>query len=966
MKLWGWLVSAVLFLPGSQEPEERPVLLATVLYNPQPPREGEGRGLNESFDGGKTWRAPAWRDQHTTSVSVDGSGRWVYLAAGNGVLVSQDGGQNWRLSGGWEMTEVQRVCIDRRNPKRAWAATAYGVHLTRDVTVPGNPWSAASHEGLFRHCSDIVQDLQAPDLLWVGSERGIFVSASAGRSYRPVGPAVPCRRILQDRSDPKRFWAATDGMGILTSVDSGRHWERLPGLPEVCFSIEQDPSDPKHLLCGTIDGVWGSVDGGVRWERRSEGLGENRVVYDLCFDSEDARRCYLSGRNGIFRSDDGGNLWSSLAYSGGIIPDLWMGRLRRDELSPPSSVPGQLRPFSRSPKPPFREEEEVPGFEERRTALKQRLMELVENHAKTSVGDMDFVGLAALLKEQKGREEGWDRVRALLRKPSGSMFFSLPALFFHLQTKEGQPSDVREEVRKVLTRTQFYRGDTENHWVMYYTVLLLAAQEWPETPPAEWYTGKSTQENYDEAEGWLRQWMRLTVTRGQGEFDSPGYLFMFLNPLFLLHDFAQDGALRSLAGMMIDLLLADYLTESLEGIYGGAYSRVYEHEVLLAVKPVAIYHYLYAGGIPIPDPPHGWSIIAVHSKYRPPSLLATMANRRDVPYVHQEVKRVRNVIRGGSELNPPVFKYTFMTPGYVLGSMQGGILQPIQQHTWGVTWKSAAKNSTFFSVHPYQSGEELAMFFPEDPHWLTTGVAGSKPSYISPDKWVSSSPYEKVVQEGPVLLALYQVPAHTTFPHLNVHVPDCLEWMEEGGWWFGRDGSFFLAVHCSEQGNWEPGEGHRRFRCSGARTGIAVVTGGGTAETFEAFRSRVAGGSAPLLSGTGEDLRFSYEAGAERKLEIHWGGSSRPPQPPKLFRGPFLQAEMGSGRIQFTDGTKTQLLDFSRALFLGSRETRRLERDWSGKGREIAVGEMILNGLFLVVLVALLVILYRRRTRSAR
>ena len=47
-----------------------------------------------------------------------------------------------------------------------------------------------------------------------------------------------------------------------------------------------------------------------------------------------------------------------------------------------------------------------------------------------------------------------------------------------------------------------YRGDTENHWVMYYTSLYLMTQLWPE---GDWYTGKTAAENQREAAGWLKR-----------------------------------------------------------------------------------------------------------------------------------------------------------------------------------------------------------------------------------------------------------------------------------------------------------------------------------------------------------------------------------------------------------------------------------------------------------------------------
>ncbi len=110
------------------------------------------------------------------------------------------------------------------------------------------------------------------------------------------------------------------------------------------------------------------------------------------------------------------------------------------------------------------------------------------------------------------------------------------------------------------------------------------------------------------------------------------------------------------------------------------------------------------------------------SGYHPPEMIVRIATDRSVPYVHRERKRVRNVIRFGDELNPPVYKYTYMTADYVLGSLQGGILQPFQQHTWDVTYVSSKPYNTVFTVHPSWSSRELGMFFPEELNVLAEDV----------------------------------------------------------------------------------------------------------------------------------------------------------------------------------------------------------------------------------------------------
>ena len=111
----------------------------------------------------------------------------------------------------------------------------------------------------------------------------------------------------------------------------------------------------------------------------------------------------------------------------------------------------------------------------------------------------------------------------------------------------------------------------------------------------------------------------------------------------------------------------------------------------------------------------------------------------------------------GDVLNPPAYKYTYMTADYVLGSLHGGILEPFQQHTWDVTFVSDKPYNSIFTVHPYHSSRQLGMFFPEELNVLSKDVDRYKVVYTNPDKWNSSSPFEQTFQHRNVLIVLYNI-----------------------------------------------------------------------------------------------------------------------------------------------------------------------------------------------------------------
>jgi hypothetical protein len=917
-----WLAAALVLMvaacsgeqPGAAAPD--PVTLLVPVYFYQGHTVGKANltsGLQTSDDDGKTWQCRTWPELISNSVAVDASGTWLYLACGNGVMASCDAGQNWRLTGGWEMAEVQKVCIDRRDPKRAWVATAYGVFATSNVLGPGNAWRRLDPEGPVAFSTDVLQDAVDADTIWVAAHNGLFVSHDAGRTYEAVLSDAPVRRVAQDRENSARLWAATDGKGLQVTTDDGGSFEKIKGLPDVTFCVVQDPHDAGVIHVGSMEGLSVCRDG--QWRTSRDGMPDGFSVYGILPHPGDADRIIVSGNNGLHESRDDGVTWTRLGFENALVPDLACARLADVAARPPSDAPGSLKFGPQWGSVPGRRESRdnsYKAFEKRRKDVLDYFRGLPPPKDRTWPG---FVRGALTVRDAKASAEFWSELRDALETPKHSMFFSMPLMGFYLFGQHCIPEDIAERIRDVTVENPVYRGDTENHWVMHYTAQLLAAQTWPETPAAQWSTGRPTQEVYNDARAWLVHWAALTATKGQGEFDSPNYMFMYVTPMLLLHDFAKEPLVKRLARSMLDLLLADYLAESLQGAYCGGHSRIIGKEVELTTRNrVACYHHLYAGGIPMPEKIHGWALFAAMSSYRPPLVFTGIANHRGRAYVHTETKRVRNVIRFGAELNPPVHKTTFMTPLYAMGSLQGGILQPIQQHTWDVTWLGSAQNSTLFTVHPSMSGKELAMFFPEDIHDLTKTITAQKGVYSSPDKLISASPHERVFQHENVLLALYQVPKGEQFPHVTLYWPNCLERTQKRGWVFGRDGGFWLAYHASRDGVWTQHDSHWRLRCPGERLGLVVITRpagerGLTKQTFEEFQDFVMRCEIPALTEKGDDLTLSFTDADGAVYGRIWGDdhgtidglATHDPSCP-LFAGPFIRSSGDQGTITLSDG----------------------------------------------------------------
>jgi hypothetical protein len=563
-------------------------------------------------------------------------------------------------------------------------------------------------------------------------------------------------------------------------------------------------------------------------------------------------------------------------------------------------------------------------FEQRR----QRLIDVVSQER-----DRGFFTVAAKLAAGRDKDFALTMLDSLATDESiGGMFYSYMAIGMYLRLRDQLPDTLLWKIRQAYRERTMYRGDTENHWVAYYTGLYLAAQTWPNEDRSQWFNGKSSFENFKEAEEWLNRWMNTAATIGQGEFDSPTYFIVFMTPMLTLFDFAKDPLMKRRAQMMADLLFADFAAEHLAGNYCGGHSRDYPDDIINPLSaPAALWAWLYFGEPNVelwqesryrPRYRGGWeTVFGAMSSYRLPDVIYTMATNRSKAYVHTETKRTRNVIRFGLDKNPPVYKYTYMTHDYALGSLQGGILQPIQQHTWDVTYRSDKPNNTIFTLHPFYSGKELAMFFPEEQRFLADEVDHYHLVYTDPNKWNSSSPYEQTFQHKNAIIVLYNIDKDAKHQHIDGFFPKNLdERMEDpSGWIFCRSGSVYVAMFPLQRYEWIEEKIDWRWRSPELKNGVVVEVGSSQEDgTFEAFKSKM-GKLKPSLNSSENNLSVEYKTRNGDRMQFSFGGDRTLNGNPvdfkayKLFNGPFIQSEYGSGVITLTDGKKARQLNFKKA-----------------------------------------------------
>jgi hypothetical protein len=143
------------------------------------------------------------------------------------------------------------------------------------------------------------------------------------------------------------LWCGTVGGGLFRSTDEGASWSLVrglwdhpkrkewfgggadvPGIHSVCV----DPRDPRVVRVGvSCGGVWRSEDAGATWALSSRGMfaeympparRDDEAIQDphrvvQCPARPD--RLWAQHHNGVFRSDDGGRAWTSIAVQPSVF-----------------------------------------------------------------------------------------------------------------------------------------------------------------------------------------------------------------------------------------------------------------------------------------------------------------------------------------------------------------------------------------------------------------------------------------------------------------------------------------------------------------------------------------------------------------------------------------------------------------------------------------------------------------------
>jgi hypothetical protein len=318
----------------------------------------------------------------------------VLLAIGTSkglFLATSDNRVDWEVSGPqFPMTSIYAVGVDRRRATPRLLAGVDSSHFGPSVATSddlGKTWDEPEQAPVaFPTDTDtsLVRVWQLapgpegePDVVYAGTQpSALFRSDDGGRTFDLVRPlwdhphrpewgagfgGQAIHTILPHPDDPARVLVAMSTGGVYRTSDGGKSWspgntgiragffpDPFPEFGQCVHKVARDPADPTRLYAQNHGGVYRSDDEGATWSSIAEGLPSDfgfpivthptdpATVWTFPL-SADSHRFPPDNRCRVFRSTDAGGSWQAL--SAGLPTDPFYPTVLRDAMCADNATP---------------------------------------------------------------------------------------------------------------------------------------------------------------------------------------------------------------------------------------------------------------------------------------------------------------------------------------------------------------------------------------------------------------------------------------------------------------------------------------------------------------------------------------------------------------------------------------------------------------------------------------------------
>lgn len=265
------------------------------------------------------WSHIGWNHPFLSGISHNAtSGTWV-LAGGNGALRSDDGGESWKITTGWRVTEAQHVAVDQLEPNLVYLATSYGVWRSLD---DGRTWYESSRGLAEPYTQAIVADRSIARRVLAATEGGVYASNDAAGTWALVGPETAMVDLAQSPAAPSNWIAGARSGNVYVSADQGVSWTDVMKAESEITAVAADPTDRARFAVVTYgDGVFFTENAGRTWAPVGAGL-PTPYLMETIFDRTTEGRLWVATKEqGIYYSDGDGT-WTYAGMNGTMVFDM--------------------------------------------------------------------------------------------------------------------------------------------------------------------------------------------------------------------------------------------------------------------------------------------------------------------------------------------------------------------------------------------------------------------------------------------------------------------------------------------------------------------------------------------------------------------------------------------------------------------------------------------------------------------
>jgi photosystem II stability/assembly factor-like uncharacterized protein len=306
---------------------------------------GTTEGFWRSANGGSSWMLTTSKQLEINSIAVHPSNpQTVYIGTNNyGVMVSNDAGKTFvPTNGGYSGRFANFILQDRETPSRIYATTintATGGGFFFISENGGMSWQPSMRNMPNRLISyAILQDETDANIIYLGTNFGIYRSLDRGASWSPMGAPAPepqkksKRRSRgsstataapkQSQDVVKRAQEALNAAGYDTGTPDGQAGTKTVAAIRKFQTANRIPVSGK-LDAATLTAL--GLGGGIQITNASGQLVSavyladpvNALVYT--YDQRDGRSGFLAATNaGLYRTYNLDQGWEKLSYGEGI------------------------------------------------------------------------------------------------------------------------------------------------------------------------------------------------------------------------------------------------------------------------------------------------------------------------------------------------------------------------------------------------------------------------------------------------------------------------------------------------------------------------------------------------------------------------------------------------------------------------------------------------------------------------